>query len=179
MKYCPNCSNILDTIKSSINIQEKKIVKKFIDIVKLIENNEDLSNYKAEFKLIDILDNKKYIKYPDDIKKKINTLFENTNQSNYNAEYKCFYCGYIKPINETIRLYINNIDNDDIIFQIKSLEENELLCNDPLLPHTRDYICKNPNCLTHIQSDLKDSIFYKDKNNYKVIYICCVCFHNW
>ena len=178
MNFCPNCSNILDCVKSLVSITDKKIIKKATDLIKIIENNDDLLNYKAEFNKVDILENKKYTKYNDELKKKINILFEDSLQTNVTAEYKCFYCGYNKPITETLKLYYNNIDQDNSI-NVKSLEENELLCSDPLLPRTRDYVCKNPSCITHKQSDLTNSVFYKDKNSYKVNYICSVCFYNW
>lgn len=177
MNFCSNCSNILDCVKSSAIISDKKIIK-CNDLIKLIENNEDFTNYKVEFNKNDILENKKYLKYSEDIKKKINILFDNSTQLTTSAEYKCINCGFSKPITETTRLYYNNIDNDNTIY-IKSLEENELYCVDPLLPHTKDYICKNPSCITHKQHDLKDSVFYKDKKSYKVNYICSICFHNW
>jgi hypothetical protein len=178
MNFCPNCNNILDCIKS-LNISSEKIsLKKCSDLIKLIENNEDISNYKVEFNKIDILEHKKYLKYDENLKNKINQLFKQTSNLNTSAEYKCLNCGYSKPILETTRLYYNSVDSDNLIF-IKSLEENELISNDPLVPHTKDYICKNPNCITHKQSELKDSIFYKDKHSYKVNYICCICFYNW
>ena len=178
MNFCPNCNNILDCIKSVNIVSEKKIIKKSTDLFKLIENNVNLVNYKAEFNKFDLLENKKYIKYDDDLKHKISLLFDNQPQLSTSAEYKCINCGYTKPIIETSRLYINNVNNNNYIIT-KSLEENELYCTDPLLPHTKDYICKNPNCITHKQSDLKNSVFYKDKNSYKINYICCICFYNW
>jgi len=178
MNFCPNCSNILDCIKSLTISTEIKVLKKVTDLIKLLDNNEDLTIYKAEFNKIDILENKKYLKYSDDIKKKINMLFEESKQLSTTAEYKCFNCGYNKPIVETTRLYYNSIDTDNSIF-IKSLEENELLCSDPLLPLNKDYICKNPSCITHKQPDLRECVFYKDKHFYKINYICRICFYNW
>jgi hypothetical protein len=163
-------------VKTSAIILEKKLAK-CSDLIKLIENNEDFTHYKAEFNKNDILENKKYLKYNEDIKNKINILFDNSSQVTTTAEYKCINCGFSKPITETTRLYYNSIDNDNTIY-IKSLEENELYCTDPLLPHTKDYICKNPSCITHKQLELKDSVFYKDKHSYKVNYICCICFYN-
>ena len=178
MNLYTNCNNILDCIKSLNILSEKKIIKKCSDLIKLIESNDDLSIYKAEFNKNEILENKKYLKYDDNLKIKINLLFNQSSNLNASAEYKCMNCGYSKPIIETTRLYYNNLDNDNLTF-IKSLEENELISNDPLLPHTKDYVCKNPNCITHKQLELKDSVFYKDKHFYKVNYICCICFYNW
>ena len=80
MNFCPNCSNILDCIKSLTISTEFKVLKKVTDLIKLLDTNEDLTNYKAEFNKIDILENKKYLKYSDDIKNKINMLFEESKQ---------------------------------------------------------------------------------------------------
>jgi aspartate carbamoyltransferase regulatory subunit len=83
----------------------------------------------------------------------------------------------LKKITETTILYQINMEDKDI--KIKNLEENELLVKNPLLPHTHDYTCKNPSCITHKKNELKDAVFYKDKNSYKPNYICTICFYNW
>ena len=93
------------------------------------------------------------------------------------AEFKCDNCNYSKQIIETTLLYQITMDNK--LEKIYTLDENELITKDPLLPHTRDYICKNPSCITHKNNDIKNYIFYKEKNSYKVNYICCVCYYNW
>ena len=178
MDFCPNCFNILDCMKSLSTASEKKILKKVIDLIKVIESNDNLDNYKLDFNKTELLENKKYIKFSDDIKNKINILFDMSYQTTTTAEYKCLNCGFNKPISETVKLYFDSIDNDNSLF-IKSLEENELLCSDHLLPNTKDYICKNLNCITHKQINLKRAIFYKERNIFKANYICCVCFYNW
>jgi hypothetical protein len=179
MNFCPNCSNILDYMKGVS--ESKQIIKKLNDLFKLIDsgNDENLTNYKADFDKNELLNSKKYLKYDIETKNKLNNLFSESIQLNNYAEYKCLNCGYNKPITQTIRLFYNNIEMNDNIISIKSLEENKLFCSDPLLPHTKDYVCKNINCVTHTQNDLKDSIFYKEKNLYKIKYICCVCYYNW
>lgn len=68
---------------------------------------------------------------------------------------------------------------EDKVSKIKSLEENELACMDPLYLHTHDYTCKNPFCITHKTPVLKDFIFFRDRDSYKINYICAVCFYNW
>ena len=40
-----------------------------------------------------------------------------------------------------------------------------------LVPHTQNYTCKNPNCSTHKNPLTKDSVFYKERNSYKLTYI--------
>jgi hypothetical protein len=119
--------------------------------------------------------NKKYQKLKEEEKIKMNQLFEEIVSSG--AEFKCDNCNFSKQITETTLLYQINLE--DKVVKIKSLEENELICKDPLLPHTHDYTCKNPSCITHKNPDLKDSVFLREKSSYKLNYICTVCFYNW
>lgn len=177
MYFCPNCSYILDISKSTNitkNTDDRIPINKINDIFKLLDNNS-LLNYKAEFTKDELIKNKKYQKLKDIDKIKIDELFEINSFSN--AEFKCNNCNYTKQIINTTLLY--QINMEDKIEKTYTLEENELLTNDPLLPHTHDYICKNPNCITHSKLDLKDAVFYKDRNSYKVNYICSKCYYNW
>ena len=177
MYFCPNCSYLFDISKSSKISKDdnRNIIKKPADIFVKLENNEDLSNYKADFSKDEIQKNKKYLKLSDEDKMIINNLFEETILSG--ADFKCENCNFTKQITETTLLYQINLGDKNLNY--KTLEENQLLCKDPLMPHTHDYTCKNPNCETHKKPELKDSIFYKEKKSYKLNYICCVCHYNW
>lgn len=175
MFFCPNCSYLFDISKSG-NIEDNKtILSKITDIFEKIENNENLSLYKTTITKEDLTKNKKYLKLNEKQKENINELYKENLTTN--AEFKCNNCNFIKPITETIILY--QINNDNKIIKIKDLDENKLLCNDPLLPRTHDYICKNNKCNTHKKPELKEAVFYKDKNIYKTNYICCICYYNW
>ena len=177
MHFCLNCNYVFDISKSSKmskDVDDRKGISKLADAIAKIENNEDMTKYKAEFSRDEMSKNKKYQKMEDSLKIKINQLFEEISSSG--AEFKCGNCNYIKSITETTKLYELNMNDE--ISNIKSLEENEYTCKDPLLPHTHDYTCKNPNCITHKNPKLKDSVFYKN-NSYKPTYICCVCFYSW
>jgi len=148
MYFCPNCSYIFDIQKSSkleTNVDERIVIKKVIDAFKKLEDNDDLSKYKAEFSKEELYKNKKYQKLDDVNKNKINQLFEEVASSG--AEFKCENCNYTKQITETTLLY--QINMEDKVVSIRNLEENELTTKDPTLPHTHDYTCKNPNCITH------------------------------
>lgn len=178
MYFCPNCSYLFDISKSSKvskDSDSRNPIKKLVDAFKKLEDNEDLSKYKAEFSKEEMAKNKKYQKLKDDEKIKMNQLFEEVVSSG--AEFRCENCNYVKQIMETTMLY--QINTEDKITKFKNLEENELLCSDPLLPHTHDYTCKNPSCITHKNPSLKDSVFYREKNSYKLNYVCCVCFYSW
>jgi len=177
MYFCDKCFYLFDITKSSKITKEdtRKLINKLNDALAKLEEGDDLSKYKAEFSKEEMAKNKKYQKLNDNDKIKLNQLFEEMVSSG--AEFKCDNCNYTKQITETTLLY--QINMTEKISIIKSLEDNELLTKDPLLPHTHDYTCKNPTCSTHKNPELKDSVFIREKNSYNLNYICCVCYYNW
>lgn len=178
MYFCPNCSYLFDITKSSKvskEVDSRTVLKKIPDAFKKLEDNEDLSKYKSEFSKDEMAKNKKYQKLKEEDKIKMNQLFDEIVGSG--AEFKCDNCSFSKQITETTLLY--QINMEDNIVKVKSLEENELICKDPLLPHTHDYTCKNPSCITHKNPNMKDSVFLREKTSYKLNYICTVCYYNW
>lgn len=180
MYFCSKCEYSLDIAKSSKMSKDAEtdtriILKKLNDAFKKFDENEDLSKYKAEFTREEMEKNKRYQKLKEDDKVKMNQLFDEIVSSG--AEFKCENCNFSEQIIKTTLLY--SVNMEDKMVKIKSLEENELECKNPLLPHTHDYTCKNPSCLTHKNNSLKDSVFFKEKNSNKPNYICCVCYYNW
>lgn len=178
MYFCPNCSYLFDIAKSSKvskEVDTRNVLKKISDAFDALENSADLSKYKAEFSKEEMAKNKKYQKLKEEDKIKMNQIFEELVSSG--AEFCCDNCSFSKQITETTLLY--QINMEDKIVQINSLEDNELTCKDPLLPHTHDYTCKNPSCITHKNSSLKDAVFIRERNSYRLNYICTVCYFNW
>ena len=178
MLFCPECLNYLDFMRTiNTDIDDKIILKKPIDLFKVIDTNENIQLYKLGFLKKDLLDNKKYLKYPDEIKNNIKNMSYEKINNIVSIEYKCHNCNYIKPINETILLYSENNNNE--LIKVNTIEENKLIFMNPILPHTHDYTCKNIECITHTNNILKDAVFYKSRNSYKVNYICGNCFFSW
>jgi len=178
MYFCDNCGFSLEISKSSkISKEEdnRQTITKLAEAIKMVEDNIDITNYKASFSKDEMTKNKKYQKMSDDMKINMNRLFEE--QVSSGAEFKCENCNLTKSITETTMLY--QINMEDKINTLKTLEENELVVKDPLLPHTHDYTCKNPSCVTHKKPEMKDAVFLRDRNSYKINYICSVCFFNW
>lgn len=105
------------------------------------------------------LQNKKYQKFNDKQKVEFNQIFDAITSSG--ADFKCNNCNNIQPIKKTILLYNLNIEDKNTF--PKTLENNEFICNDPILPRTHDYTCKNPNCITHKNIKSKEAVFYKEK----------------
>ena len=174
MKFCPKCFYILDIGKSSLGNVDQKY-EEILTVNDLFKIEDDLSKYKAMFSKDDLYKNKKYIKLSKEEKDKYNIIFKDI--INTGAEFKCNNCNYIEPIVETTLLY--SFTKEDTYETINTLEENKLLCMDPLLPHTKDYTCKNPKCETHKNLSIKDSVFYKEKKSYRVKYICNTCYYSW
>jgi hypothetical protein len=178
MYFCPKCSYLFDisNLSSTINLDDTSIlVDKIQEAFILFDKNQNLSKYKATFTKEEVNKNKKYQKLKEEEKIKFNQLFEELFSSG--AEFKCNNCNFSKQITETTLLYQLNMENK--VIKISSLEENELMCKDQTLPHTHDYTCKNTSCLTHKEPNRKDAIFYKDNTSYKVNYVCTLCYYNW
>jgi hypothetical protein len=180
MYFCPNCSYSFDISKTThltetSDTDERKIISKVPEIIKLFELKEDLSLYKADFTKDELNKNKKYQKLSNEEKLHINQVFEKNLLSE--AVFKCNNCNNVQEIRETILLYQYSTDTKDE--KVKSLNENKFLSKDPLLPRTRDYICKNPSCITHKDDKKKEAVFYRDKNTFKLNYICTVCYFGW
>lgn len=175
MYFCPNCSYTFDITKSSNKKTEDRKEITIDEIFTKLNENDDLSTYKAEFQKKDLLKNKKYQKLSTNNKLLVGQLFEKNTSSG--AELNCTNCNNTLPIKESILLYSIVMSDNNI--RIKSIEENKFIAQDPLLPHTKDYICKNPSCITHKNKDLKDSVFYRDKNTFKLNYICGICYFGW
>jgi len=184
MHFCPNCSYLFDISKSSIvkdtetsSTQDSDTKSLTLnDVFKKLEEKDDLTKYTIAFTKDELIKNKKYQKLTDENKQKLNILFDDNIYSG--AEFKCNNCNNTKQISETTLLYEINLDNTTNN-KIKNIKENKLMCKDPLLPHTQDYVCKNPEYPTHKNTKLRDAVFYKEKNSYNINYICTVCFYNF
>jgi hypothetical protein len=177
MYFCPNCSYSFDIVKSvNLSVKDPRIqIVKLNEGIKLYEENKDMSKYVAIFNRDETSKNKKYQKLDDKQKAIFNQIFDAITSSG--AEFKCNNCNNVQPINNTVLLYNLNMEEKNTF--TRTLEENEFICNDPILPRTHDYTCRNPNCITHKDIKRKESVFYKEKNSFKVNYICTVCYFSW
>tara|TARA_B100000424_G_C22863084_1_gene459871 strand:+ start:263 stop:808 length:546 start_codon:yes stop_codon:yes gene_type:complete len=175
--FCPDCLYSLGISKSTTldNYEDdRKIISSINDVLKLITKVEDFSDYKANFPKKDLLKNKKYQKLSVKDKNNLNMLFVS---KIYEADLNCSNCGYKKQINSTIKLYEFNVN--DKANTIRSLEDNKLLCLDPTLPRTRDFTCKNSNCISHKDPSKKEAVFMKLPKSYNLTYVCNTCYYSW
>lgn len=178
MYFCPKCNYSFDISKSTgiDSVKDKQVIKKVNDAIKIYESNESLNEYKAEFKKEDLEKNLKYKKLSDENKEKFEVLFQINHVTG--AAFKCNNCSFTKEITKTVLLY--ELDLSDKSEKVRSIEDNELISNNPILPRTHDYICKNVLCLTNKDNKLKkEAVFFREKNSYKINYICTQCFYSW
>ena len=174
--FCPDCLYTLGISKST-NLDtedDRKIVSNVADVLKLVTKANDISEYKANFPKKDLTKNKKYQKLSMKDKNNLNMLFTS---KIYEADLNCSNCGYKKQINNTIKLYEFNVS--DKTNSVRSLEDNKLLCLDPTLPRTKDFTCKNSNCISHKDPKLKEAVFLKIPKSYNLTYVCTTCHYSW
>ena len=176
MYFCPKCNYTFDISKNLSSSDNRKTIKNVIDVFKLIKNKEDLSNYIAsgDFTIDDVKNSKYYQKISSQTQKTIEQIFESITSG---ISFHCNNCNYKDVIKKSIQLY--KIDLNSEVAETKSKEDNKLISKNPILPRTKDYMCKNINCITHKDDTNKEAVFYKANNSYNVTYVCSICYNSW
>lgn len=187
MYFCPKCSYILDIGKIENAKKEiKKTINNVSNIIKMILADEILDEFNFNIEINNLEKNSKYKKLSENDRIKVyNKITENlylNKSSNIDnlASFICNNCNYNKEITNSITLYKRSYDksNTNTSYDVNT---NELLKNDPTLPRTRNYSCKNVNCLTNDPKNKnieKEAIFFRD-NDFDIKYLCTVCNHSW
>tara|TARA_B100001093_G_C26765393_1_gene987652 strand:+ start:349 stop:891 length:543 start_codon:yes stop_codon:yes gene_type:complete len=174
--FCPDCNytlGISKSLKFDKSDDDQQNIENVTEALKLSKNNK-INDYKATFLKKDLLKNKKYQKLSQEEKNNLDQLFIN---KVFEADLNCSNCGFRKQIGETIKLYEFNVN--DTTNSIKTLEDNKLLCFDPTMPRTRDFTCKNVNCVSHKDPKNKEAVFTRIQKSYNLSYICCTCYYSW
>jgi hypothetical protein len=183
MYFCPKCNYSFDISKATAEDKDvavedtRKVLDNVESALKRLKAGKNLNDYKAEFKLEDLESHKIYIKLDDEDKDKMKVLFEGPSSLLGGIMFKCNNCNYKKKINETIRLYQLNIDSAYSVY--RSIDDNKLLFMNPIYPRTRDYSCKNINCISHKDEKTKEAVFFREKDSYLTNYICGTCYNSW
>lgn len=175
MYFCPKCNYSFDITKST-KTTELKSLDSPRELFKRLKAKKNLANYTVTFSKKDLTDHKIYATLSDEEQESLDIVFEKTIPFG-GIEFKCVNCNYRKSINKTISLYQLNISST---FKInKSIEDNKLLSMNPIYPRTKDYTCKNINCITHIDSDNKEAVYYREKDSFETNYLCTKCYNSW
>jgi len=86
----------------------------------------------------------------------------------------CHNCGYNAKSEKTL------ITQQDYSISNISTENNrKFYVFDPTFPITAKYICPNEKCITRIEPDKKEAIFFNDENSMKIVFICKACHTEW
>lgn len=178
MYFCPKCEYTFDISKASGEMDDtRKQLATPEDAFKRLRAEKDLNNYKAKFTKEELESHKTYNKLDDVSKNNMNVLFEQNVAGYGGIMFKCNNCNYSKKIKETIKLYQINVNGMNNVYH--SVDNNKLIAMNPILPRTRDYTCKNINCITHKDDTHKEAVFFREKNNYLTNYVCTVCNNGW
>ena len=172
MEFCPQCRNMLDI--GSYNDVNYTSIDSITEILKLKDVSiGDFSRLTTNIPREELIKNNKFLKLTEEERNNILNIYKDTN---LNIVFICDNCKYTKLINSTVLIYRKTLDVVNI--EVSSIEENRYISQDPLLPHTKDYVCPNTNCKTHKDITLKDAVSYK-KHDFIRHYICRQCFHSF
>lgn len=176
MYFCPQCNYSFDVTKSTNTTDDRKKLDTPNEVFKRIKAKKKLSNYVATFSQEELTSQSIYKKLSDKDKESTKQLFD-TKKTFGGIEFKCTNCNYRKQIKDTIRLYQVNASTK--ITTMNSIEDNKIRAMNPIYPRTKDYTCKNVNCVTHKNEELKEAVFFRQKNTYQTTYLCTVCYNSY
>lgn len=91
------------------------------------------------------------------------------------VQFSCANCGHAEKIKPQTLLFSNIIDKsmDDMD------EDISHYVYDNTLPRTRAYTCLNEKCISHKDPSKKEALFFRNKNSYKLTYMCVICLFKW
>jgi len=101
------------------------------------------------------------------------------------ANLKCNTCGHSEPFKpatkeDALVLETNFRSGSSAGGAASGITVNAYTRQDPTLPHVKTIICRNGECPSVANSDLRDVIYIKtDPTNLKFQYICNVCESQW
>ena len=176
MYFCPKCNYSFDISKSTKTIDDRKKINEPREILKRLKGYKNLSNYIATFPKSELTEHKIYKTLSKEEQNQLEVVFSE-NKVFGGIEFKCINCNFRKQINESVTLYQMNIKSQ--FNEYKSIEDNKILALNPIYPRTKDYTCKNINCITHTNTENKEAVYYREKESYETNYLCTVCFNSW
>jgi len=191
MKYCPKCDNIMDISKTtpkviqeidptsisttdkSINInieQTTKVINMYLNDIDITSENVDIGQLQK---------NPEFSKLKDKDKKELIRIIKSTEDDNLTAYMICKNCSYSERITKRI-MVLNKMSVHSTNSIIADQSKYKFMKDLNVLPHTRDYICKNKSCQTHKDHRLKDAKWFRPiQDSYQTYYVCCVCETVW
>lgn len=177
MFLCSKCNYAYDIkkISGSSSLIE---VNKLNSVFKILDEN--LDNYIFTFDKKKLTNSKRFNTLDKTLQEKLLKNFDKKQKTevNFLAEFYCNNCGNKEPITKSTKLYEINKQSEGKMF---TPEEIDIIVNDPTLPRTKNYNCKNKKCETLKNENLKEAVFFKENNfkTYQLYYACCHCKYHW
>ena len=194
MYFCPNCNNIFDITKNTVEEDGEKQVGgnkqiDYIEIINKIIKDEDITaNDVKNILLDDLVKDPAYKKLsgvqktvvyntvqqliPNEIKKAVLEEKQDNTNSDNKAYFICKNCGYLKPIGEDTLIF-SRVSSD--ISQSYTVTDVSEMANSDILPRTRKYVCSNSKCISHTDPSKREAVFFRINNSYVVKYVCLAC----
>lgn len=177
MNFCNYCGNNFDIVERQIGATQKnkKTINNVATLMKKIMNpDENLDDYNIDIDKSVLIKTKDFMNLSEKQRSDIIKSLQPKDVSK-KTRFFCNNCTNMKPIDETILVFKQSFKKESSIDQ----SDYSFYINDPLLPRTHDYTCKNPKCETHKNSKMKEAVFIKEDNTNIVNYICCVCSYGY
>ncbi|AEQ60391.1 hypothetical protein [Acanthamoeba polyphaga mimivirus] len=188
MIFCEKCRysfNITKDVKSvqvggKVNIALNNLFGKFNKNQQIVES--DLS----KLKVTDVLYDERFENMTKKDKKKMMSLIKSVNKSFFQevggqgelntnkAYFICKYCKNYRPIEAGTTIYTKNYDTTDN----SDIENYSFYIHDHTLQRTKNYICKNKDCKTHQNDNLKEAVLAKNSAD-QLVYVCTACTTHW
>lgn len=194
MKYCPKCDNIMDISRSTTKVQinvnpttlsntttEKSVVnddENILKVINMFKNDIDITNEKID--IDKLVKSKEYLNLKDKEKKELLKIIKTIEDDSLSAFMICKNCSYCEKIT-TRTMVLNKMSaNSTTGNELNDYSKYKFMRYDNTLPHTRDYICKNKDCDTHKNPELKDAKWFRpNQKTYETFYVCTVCGIVW
>lgn len=170
---CRKCSYALIITKNKEVSNNKIKIEKINHVFKLLDENLDA--YEFDFPKEKLLKNKRFNSLTREQQNKLLSAYTNKKNVVIASLFKCNNCGNVEPITSTILLF--EVDKRTEETRELTDYEIEFYLEDPTIARTKDYNCKNKDCETHKNKDLKEAVFFKNKDI--LTYACVKCKHNW
>lgn len=175
MFFCPKCKYVFD-VRNGFIVEDKQPIKTVDELFEIIKDNDEKSfnNYIPNFEFKLLKNNSKFKKLSKNIQKSIEKMFVNVTTTSI---FSCNNCGFKDNITKTIKLYEINFKTSEK--NVTDKDDIKLLVRDPTLPRTKDYNCKNINCITHKQPHKKEAVYTRLNDTFSINYICTTCYTMW
>mgnify|MGYP005988806967 CR=1 FL=1 len=192
--FCKGCNNILDitrTVKKGKldgnpdTVSSSEEEHNYAEIIEKILKNKSVEKYNLTEKDIKAMQkdssyrkksskDKKLVKIAID---KMLDVLTTKDENNSDAFYICTNCSYSEPIKSGDLIISRSNESStghDPLYKIKL--RNNFFSN--ILPHTREYNCKNSKCPTH-KGVPRSAKFFREPKTTHTWYLCEVCVELW